>query len=410
MHTGARAARPGSLTSLRAANHARVLAVLQASGARTQAELARATGLAQSTVSNIVRELAGSGAVSVNRVRRDGRTAQVVRLSRSVGLLAGIDVGHRHLTVGLADATYEILAHERIPLDADHRAGDCLAEAGRLLDTLVDRIGAARDEVIGIGMGLPAPIDSRTGEVGAPSILPGWVGVDAAALAGKSLGVAVEVDNDANLGALAEARWGAGRGARILAYLKLSDGVGAGLVVDGLLHRGPAGTAGEIGHTTIEEFGAVCRCGNRGCLETLVSTGAVLDLLVPRHGPHLTIADVVARARSGDAGCLRVLADTGRHIGIGVANLCNVFNPDRIVLGGELAGAGDLVVEPLHGALQRYGIPSAVRAVDIVIAALGDRSHLLGAVALGGQVAGQVIASFAGDLNPGEPDLQAMKD
>jgi predicted NBD/HSP70 family sugar kinase len=166
------------------------------------------------------------------------------------------------------------------------------------------------------------------------------------------------------------------------AYLKLSDGVGAGLMLNGQLYRGRIGTAGEIGHTTMQEYGTLCRCGNRGCVETLASSQAVLGLLRPTHGGRLTIARLVELARGGDAGCRRVLADTGRHVGIAVANLCNLFNPDRIIVGGELARAGELLLDPLRLTLVRYGIPSAVADLDLVVGELGERAQLLGAVAL----------------------------
>ncbi|NMI01713.1 ROK family transcriptional regulator [Pseudonocardia acidicola] len=389
-----RRVRPGSPTSLKKANQALLVRALQVAGALTQAEIARVTGLAPSTVSNIVRELSARDLITVSRAEQHGRAVQAVRLSRSAGLVVGIDFGHRHLRVALADLAYEVLAEERVPLDDGHKVTDGLSEAGRIIDALLAEAETDRTHVIGIGMGLPAPIDLRTGQVGAPSILPGWVGVDAATVASERLGAAVRVDNDANLGALAEARWGAGRGAESLAYLKLSDGVGAGLLIGGQLYRGRSGTAGEIGHVTMNDFGPVCRCGNRGCLETLVSTGAVLDLLEPGHGPGLTIVGVVALARDGDVSCRRVLADTGHHVGIAVANLCNVVNPDRIVIGGELAQAGDLLLDSMWHTLNRYGIPSAVQTVDIVLAELGARSQLLGALALGLQGADPVIAAL----------------
>jgi predicted NBD/HSP70 family sugar kinase len=378
---------PGSASALKAANRRRLLRAVQFAGEITQAGLARATGLAAGTVSNLVRELEQAGLVSVSPVIHGGRRARAVRLAAPGGLVAGVDFGHRHLSVAVADLSCQVLAHARVGLPDRHRADEGLEQAATLLDTALGQAGAQRAALLGIGLGLPAPIDSRTGRVGAPTILPGWVGADAATLAGERFGAEVFVDNDANLGALAEVTWGAGRGAASSAYLKLSDGVGAGLILNGQLYRGRIGTAGEIGHTTMQEYGTVCRCGNRGCLETLVSSEAVLDLLHPTHGARLTIARVVELARGGDAGCLRVLADTGRHVGIAVANLCNLVNPDRIIVGGELAAAGELLLDPLRLTLTRYGIPSAVADLDLVVGTLGERAHLLGAVAL---AAGQV--------------------
>ncbi len=148
------------------------------------------------------------------------------------------------------------------------------------------------------------------------------------------------------------------------------------------MFRGRNGTAGEIGHTTFDEFGAVCRCGNRGCLETIVAARAVVELLEPRYGSQLTIADIVQMANEGDAACIRVLSDTGRHAGVAVANLCNLFNPERILIGGELALAGELMLAPMRESARRCGIPSSTYDLKIELAELGALATALGAVAL----------------------------
>ncbi|KAF0960640.1 ROK family transcriptional regulator [Rhodococcus sp. T7] len=375
--------RPGSQSSLKSANQHRVVRALQTSGELTQAEIARRTGLAPATVSNMVKELTAAGMVAVPGGDHPGQRGRAVRLTRRMGLAVGIDFGHRHLTVAVADMAHEVLAEERVELGTGHRAEDGVVQAGALLDAALDRLGCNRKSVLAVGMGLPAPLETDTGEVGGPSILPGWVGVDAAAIASEYLGTAVHVDNDANLGVLAEHMWGAGRGTTDLAYIKLSDGVGAGLVLDGRLYRGRGGTAGEIGHLTLDEFGQVCRCGNRGCLETLVASHVVIGLLAPSRGPDLSIADIVAMAEGGDAACIRVLADTGRHVGVAAASLCNLVNPERLVIGGELALAGELLLGPMREVVGRYAVPSAVRSLDIRVAELGPRAQVLGAVALG---------------------------
>jgi predicted NBD/HSP70 family sugar kinase len=397
--TGRRSS-PGSPTSLKEANQSRLIEALQFAGTMTQAELSRFTGLAPSTVSNIVRELTAVGLLRISPTVSHGRTAQAVRLARGAGVLVAADFGHRHLSVAVADLAYEVLAERRIELDWEHRVHDGLAAVERLMTALLAQTGLDRALVVGIGMGLPAPIDRRTGQVGAPSQLPGWIGVDAAALAGEVLGVRVRVDNDANLGALAEDRWGAGRGAENVAYVKLSDGVGSGLVIRGELYSGSIGTAGEIGHATMNEFGELCRCGNRGCLETLVGTGVLLDQLAVSHRRYEDIAGVVRAARAGNVACRRVLEDAGHHIGGAVANLCNIFNPDRIIIGGELAQAEDLILDAMRRVLHRQGIPSAAEAVDVVTAQLGARSHLLGAlvVASGGASPAALAAAARTEL------------
>lgn len=370
-------ARPGSQAALRSANQRRVLTLLRTAGELTQADIARQTGLAPATVSNIVRELSALGVLAGGGSRR-----RTLRLARTAGLAVGIDFGHRHVTVAVSDMSHQILAERRITLGPAESARHSLERAGELLDEALAGTDGGRSDVVGIGMGLPAPIDSGTGEVGAVSILPGWVGIPAAQLASAHFQREVAVDNDANLGVLAEHAWGAGQGCDDLAYLKLSDGVGAGLFLDGRLYRGRNGTAGEIGHTTFDEFGTVCRCGNRGCLETIVAARAVIELLEPRFGPDLTIADIVGHAVAGDTACARVLADTGRQAGVAVANLCNLFNPERILIGGELALAGELILAPMRESVRRCGIPSSTQGLTIELASLGARGPVLGALAL----------------------------
>lgn len=372
--------RPGSQSALKTANQQRLLDLLLTNGELTQAEIARRSGLAPATVSNIVRELVDQGVlVGTEMSRRRGR---VVRLARSSGVAVGVDFGYRHITAAVADLSHTILATRRIALEVGYDARGAVKRARQLIDEVLDVAGTSWDDVVGVGAGLPSPIDSRTRKLGAPSLLPDWEGLDVDEFISRTVGRDVAVENDANLGALAEHSWGAGRGYDNMAYLKLSEGVGAGLILDGkLFHGGRAGTAGEIGHTTVDEYGAVCRCGNRGCLETLVAARSVVGLLEPVRG-DLSVAAVVERAEHGDAACRRVLADTGRQTGVALANLCNLLNPERVIIGGELALAGELLLEPMREIVRRYAIPSAVATLDLVLGSLGPNAHVLGAVAL----------------------------
>ncbi len=162
----------------------------------------------------------------------------------------------------------------------------------------------------------------------------------------------------------------------------MSNGIGAGLIVAGRLFRGAGGTAGEIGHTILDETGDICRCGNRGCLETYAAGPAIVELLRRSLGEDLTLETVLARAAEGEAGCRRAIADAGRHVGTAAANLCNVLNPQRIVVGGSIGTAGDVLLEPMREAVARYAIHTAAADVEIVPSELGDRAELLGALAL----------------------------
>ena len=379
----------GSLRSLRELNRGRVIDALRDRGRASRAEIARATGLSRSTVSSIVSDLIDSGllteqrdALGVAHGEAGGRPPVLLSLDPSAGLAVGIDFGHTHLRVAVSDLSHEVLAETRRELDVDHSADQGLDAAAELVDQVLEEGTVDRNGVLGVGMGLPGPIDSSTRTVGSSSILPGWVGVDAAAEMGRRLRLPVHVENDANLGALAELTWGAGRECAHLVYLKVSNGIGAGLIVAGRLFRGAGGTAGEIGHTILDETGDICRCGNRGCLETYAAGPAIVELLRRSLGEDLTLETVLARAAEGEAGCRRAIADAGRHVGTAAANLCNVLNPQRIVVGGSIGTAGDVLLEPMREAVARYAIHTAAADVEIVPSELGDRAELLGALAL----------------------------
>src|SRR5690349_22910255 len=373
---------PGSQSSLHRANLERVVRAVRMAGSLTQAEIARSTGLSAATVSNIVRELKDGGTVEVTPTSAGGRRARSVSLSGDAGIVVGVDFGHSHLRVAIGNLAHQVLAEESEPLDVDASWVQGFDRAEELVNRLIAATGVDRSKIAGVGLGVPGPIDVESGTVGASASLPGWVGTRPAEEMRGRLGVPVHVDNDANLGALGEMVWGSGRGVRDLAYIKVASGVGAGLVIDGRIYRGPGGTAGEIGHITLDESGPVCRCGNRGCLETFTAARYVLDLLRGSHGPGLTLARMVQLGREGDPGCRRVIADVGRHIGMGVASLANLLNPSRVVLGGDLAEAGELVLAPIRESVARYAIPSAARRLSVVAGGLGARAEVLGALAL----------------------------
>ncbi len=373
---------PGSQSSLHRANLERVVRAVRLAGSLTQAEIARGTGLSAATVSNIVRELRDNGTVQVTPTSSGGRRARAVSLSGDAGIVVGVDFGHSHLRVAVGNLAHQVLAEQTEPIDVDASAAQGFDRAEQLVGQLISATGIGADKVLGVGLGVPGPIDVATGVLGSTAILPGWSGINPREELAGRLGMPVHVDNDANLGALGELVWGSGRGVQDLAYIKVASGVGAGLVINGRIYRGPGGTAGEIGHITLDESGPVCRCGNRGCLETFTAARYVLELLRGSHGPDLTVPRMVQLAREGDPGCRRVIADVGRHVGMGVANLCNVLNPSRVVLGGDLAESGELVLGPIRESVARYAIPSAARQLAIVPGALGGRAEVLGALAL----------------------------
>jgi glucokinase-like ROK family protein len=365
-----------------------VIRALRDEGTISRAEIARRTGLSRSTVSSLVADLQADGLV-VERPepgsahgQQGGRPPILLSFDASAGAAIGIDFGHSHLRVAVSDLASTILSERREPLDTDHDAQQGLELAAEMIADALTDAGVPRSAVIGAGMGLPGPIEQSAGTVGSSAILPGWIGMTAATEMRRRLDIPVMVDNDANLGALAEAAFGAGRDAGDLIYLKVSSGIGAGLILNGRLYRGSAGLAGELGHVLVDPDGIVCRCGNRGCLETVAATGALVDLLRRSHGEDLTVEAMLEAARAGDLGCRRVIHDAGRALGQVVATLLNVLNPELLVVGGDLAGAGDLLLDGVRESVGRAALPEAARRAEVVAGVLGDRAQVLGALAL----------------------------
>jgi predicted NBD/HSP70 family sugar kinase len=386
----------GSLSSLRELNRVRVLEVVRERGSVSRADIARATGLARSTVSTLVGELVAKGLLVEQEEARGatpsqtGRPPALLSLDPGAGSVLGIRFDHGYVRVAIADLSLTIMAAAERGLDIDHDGAAGLDAAADLIEDVLVRTEVDRERVLGVGVGLPGPIHSRS--IGS-TVLPGWMGIDVQVELEQRLCMPVHLENDANLGGLAESVLGAGRGASEMLYVMLSSGIGAALILGGRLYRGSGGTAGEIGHVLVDESGPMCRCGNRGCLETLAGSGALVDLLRRSHGEDLTVELMIANAESGDPGCQRVLADAGQTVGATVAALCNQLNPERVVVGGQLASAGELLLEPLRHAVQRHALPAAVEHLQVVGGELGHRAELLGACVL---VLGQSERSFTG--------------
>jgi glucokinase-like ROK family protein len=370
----------------RDANRARVVRELTTLGTTSRAEIARRTGLSASTVSGIVATLQREGLVTDQPVvegpgPRGGRPAAGIALDRAAGVAVGVDFGKRHLAVAVCDLRHEVLAETWQVMDEDYPADTGLACARDLIDAALADAQAPTGNAIGVGIGLPGPVHSLTGTLGSSTILPGWTGVRLRDVE-ERFELPVYIDNDANLGARAETIWGSGRGCEMFVYLKAATGIGSGLIANGQVLGGVGGTAGEIGHISVQEDGDICRCGSRGCLETVASTAAICRMIERALGETLEPEDVIRRARDGDLACARALADAGRYIGVATATLCNLFNPERIAVGGSLGTAGDLLLNPMRESLELRAIPSAAADAEIVQAELGERAELLGALAL----------------------------
>ncbi len=371
---------PGSQSSLRESNRARIIDAIKQFGGLTQVELAGATGLSAATVSNIVKELTALGVLNTTQSIRSGRRAQHVTLARTPGLVGAVQFGLRHMRVALADTSGSLLSDHRLPLGTDHRADAGLDRAALLIADMLETVDASSSELLGVGLALPAPVDMSTGLISSPGIMRGWDNVPVMDVMSQRINKPVAVANASNMGALGELKHGAAMGARHVLYIQSGLRIGAGLILNSQIFWGANGSAGEFGHMTVNPDGAICRCGNRGCLETEAGAAVLLDSLRGSHGV-LTLKDMLRLAAEGDLGCIRVISDAGRKIGMAAANLCNVFNPERVILGGDLADAGEVLLGPVREAIERFSLPSVAESIRVEKGSLGADAELLGVAA-----------------------------
>ncbi|CDI67113.1 NagC/XylR family repressor [Bifidobacterium animalis subsp. animalis IM386] len=367
----------GSQSSLREANRANLLESIHKFGAMTQVELAEIMGVSTATISALVHQLVDEGQLETQGTVRNGRRAQLVTLAHHQGL-AAVHITRRGLRVVLCDDTRTPFADHYYPLPQRHLPDTTLDVVIRLIRESLDQMGAQPSELFAIGVALGAPVDSRSHMLAVPGLLPGWEEVDVGAVLESAFGVPVLVDNDANLSAFCEARVGAGAGIEDFVYVNASDGVGAGIVEGGEIRRGITGLAGEIGHIQVDPLGSICQCGNRGCLNTVVDEQRLTSLLAVTHG-NLTLNDLVAKANEGDPGCRRVIADAAVRIGNVTSTLCISVDPELVVVGGELARAGDVFLEPFRESLQRLLFPDALTPISVLEAKMPKISAALGA-------------------------------
>jgi predicted NBD/HSP70 family sugar kinase len=334
----------------------RVVQYLWRSGPAVRADVVNGTALSRATVSRLVGEMQADGVVielPSPKTPRAGRPSTLLAIEPSLGTVGGIDFGHASVRVAVADLAGTILAESRHELDVDHEPDQAIDTAARELRGL----GRRRPPLLAVGAAISAPVRRDTGAVVIDGILPGWSDVELRAELESRVGTPVRVGNDANLGALAEVRAGAGRGARNVLYLMLSSGIGAGLVLDGELHSGRSGITGELGHVVVQAGGRRCRCGRRGCLETVAGAGHV--------------------ERTPDG-----LTAAGRAVGRVAGTACNLINPERVIVGGELSVGGTPLIQGVRDGLDESALAAVARDVTVVAAQLGDRAELEGAVGL----------------------------
>ena len=310
--------------------------------------------------------------------RSMGRPAQPLSLDRFAAYAVGADIGHTHVRVALCDLYGTPVWDQVEGKEVDGAPHETLDLAADMIERALRECFVPRERVLGLGADIASPVRSD-GSLGADGIMPGWTGIRPGAELERRTGLAAQLINDANAGALAEHRYGAGRDTDDMVYVRLSAGIGAGIVAAGRLLLGTGGLAGEIGHLQVVQAGPVCRCGNRGCLETVASPVAIARLLQDSWGQPITPDDLPRLFAGNSAGALRVLEDAGEAIGRALAGLVTLFNPQMIVIGGDLAATGERLAGPIRHTIARHALPSAVPQVTIVTGELGSSAEVRGA-------------------------------
>lgn len=370
-----------------------VLRLIWEESAISRADIARRTGLSRSTVSDIVAALLPSGLVAEvgQGISSGGRRPIVLEFQDSASVILGVDMGATHVSVALTDLRGRVLQWRNREFAVRSDPTGTRALIAEFCASCLAAWGGDRGRLVGMGVAVPCPVDPRKQDHLSTHVLPAWEGRAGFDGLASDLGVPVFIDNDANLGAVAERWWGAGRGFDDFTYIKVATGVGAGHMIGGRIARGASGVAGEIGHVAIDLSGDVCDCGNRGCLQTFVGARSLVARaarLLPEYprsvlrADALTIDAIEQAALGDDPLALRVVGDAASYLGIAVAGVLNLINPGAVIIGGGIARLGERLLVPLREAVLRRTFVSSVAASEIVTSALGPRAIAIGAATL----------------------------
>lgn len=361
----------------------------------SRADLADQMGLTRAAVSLIVTDLMEGGVIleAESRSIPSGRPPVVLEINPKRGLVAAVDMGAKHVNVAVADFSTRI-KHKAGSSSFDIQKGPaaCIQEVHRIFQEVLTSQGLQPADLSAVGVGVPGPVVTNEGTVVSPPIMPGWDGYPIRDTLSSMWGLPVSLNNDAELGALGEWAYGAGRGEKNLAYIKVGSGIGAGLIINQQIYGGTTGSAGEIGHLTIEENGPLCTCGNRGCLEAFVGGHAIArqaqqlvmsgkrTLLSNYPLEEITARDVAEAAQRGDIAAQEIIARAGTFIGIAIAGLVNLINPSVVIIGGGVAQAGDLLTSPIRQVVRERSLRASEQSVCITTAILGKYASLTGAL------------------------------
>ncbi|MFC5821038.1 ROK family protein [Nonomuraea harbinensis] len=351
-----------------------LLSILRDGRARTRADLVQVTGLARSTLTQRLDALLDQRWILPveEAISSGGRPATAFAFNPRARLVLAADLGVTRARVALTDLSGAVLAEHAADLPIDGGPERCLTW---LLDTADDLLTDSDiSDVGGIGLGLPGPVEHRSGRAVNPPLMPGWDGFPVTEWLGAKIDAPVLVDNDVNIMALGEHR-AAAPDVEHMIFVKVGTGIGCGIVSERRLHRGAQGAAGDIGHVRVPAADlALCRCGNLGCLEAIAG-GAALAARLRVEGTR----DVVRLVRGGTAEATNLVRESGREVGLVLASIVNFFNPSVIVIGGDLAEAGEHLLAGVREIVYGRSLPLATQRLDIRASVLRDRAGVSGA-------------------------------
>ena len=375
---------------VRARNLSLTLNIIRESGSLTRASLIETTHLSATTISSLVNVLIASDFVheAGTGLSSGGRRPVVLEFNYDARSILGVDMGASHITSVLMNLSGKIRARLTRSVDVVNKPEDALNVLRSMIFQIMSQSGDHTEDLLGVGYTIPAPLTNpETGEF-LTYYMPAWRGIRPVDEMHKIIDAPVYMENDANAAAMAENWWGSGRGFNNMIYIKIGTGVGSGLILDHTIYRGYSGNAGEIGHTTIESDGRLCRCGNKGCMEAYVGLPGFLkdarraladDPVWKLKLDQLKMIDVIEEARRGNLACKEVISNAGKYLGIGIANLINLFNPAIVILGGDLTAAGPILMDSVHLSLRERSMPFESHKDRLILGELGGDAVAIGA-------------------------------
>lgn len=296
--------------------------------------------------------------------------------------IIGIDLGGTNLKLALFDLNFKIIKKESVSTRRFTRKDDLIRTITASVNKLIEQNNLTRQAVLGVGLGVPGPVDHEAGRVHFFPNIPGWKEVNLKSILKKRLNLAVLLDNDAKLMALAEFKLGSGRGFNNVLCLTLGTGVGGGIIIDGKLYRGQDNAAGEIGHLPINEKGPACNCGGWACLESYIGNDRILKEVKEVFGRTIPLEEISSLAKKGNKKARNIWHKVGNALGAALTGVVNLLNLDAIVIGGGIANAGGVLLAPVRAAVKMRAMSVQGKRVKVLKAKLGNDAGMVGAALL----------------------------